>query len=101
MLTEPLSQTALASNPPRAYFFTADICGKGPRAPNPEIRPAQVDGSGTPPLNPALPKSVRPVLKSPPLLQSFDIVFVSIVTAAFLAIARPQMIDAPVVRVML
>ena len=51
--------------------------------------------------NPRLPKSPRPVPKSPPSVQSFEMVFVSIVTAALSAMARPHRIFAPVFRVML
>ena len=53
------------------------------------------------PLKPLLPKSLRPVPKSPPLVQSFEMVLVSIVTAPVFAMARPQMILAVVFRVML
>src|ERR1019366_8260674 len=50
---------------------------------------------------PRLPKSLRPVPKSPPDVQSFEMVLVSIVTAAFNAMARPHRIFAVVFRVML
>ncbi len=53
------------------------------------------------PLKPRLPESLRPVSKSPPLVQSFEMVLVSIVTAAFSAMARPQRIFAVVFKVML
>ena len=65
-------------------------------------------GSGTPvtllsplPLKPPLPKSVRPDPRSPPLVQLFEIVLESRVTAAFRAMARPQRIFAVVSRVTL
>src|SRR4028118_849646 len=50
-------------------------------------------------LNPLLPKSVRP---APPLgrAQLLEMVFVSSVTAALSAMARPQVIEAAVVSVM-
>ena len=47
----------------------------------PVARSKPAEGSGTP-LKPPLPKSVRPLPKSPPPLQSLEMVFVSIVTAA-------------------
>ena len=59
-------------------------------------------GSGSPPpLNPKLPKSVLPVLWSPPSMQLPEMVFVSIVTAPVLAKARPQRILALVFNVIL
>lgn len=74
---------------------------------NPNSIIAQVEGSGTEPtavvspLNPLLPKSVLPLDKSPNPEQSFEIVLVSIVTAACSAIARPHRMLAPVFNVML
>src|SRR5450759_5764091 len=66
---------------------------------------SRVVGSGTvavvlPPLKPPLPKSLLPEPKSPPLVQSFEMTLLCIVTSPWRAMALPHKIFAPVVMVM-